>query len=59
MTVGLLNTISVVFENRLCDSLSVVVSCASTMDEPSCVALVEGLSLRKKTVGGDVFYLHV
>ncbi|RFU79624.1 nadp-binding [Trichoderma arundinaceum] len=36
----------------------VVISCASSLDEPSCLALVEGLGIRKQATGQDVFYIH-
>jgi hypothetical protein len=37
----------------------VVISCASAMDLPSCLALVEGLGNRKASTGVDVHYIHV
>ncbi|KAL6796334.1 hypothetical protein GGI42DRAFT_97897 [Trichoderma sp. SZMC 28013] len=36
----------------------VVVSCASSLDVPSCLALVEGLGIRKQATAEDVFYIH-
>ncbi|KAK4069196.1 hypothetical protein Trihar35433_5775 [Trichoderma harzianum] len=36
----------------------VVISCASSLDEPSCLALIEGLEIRKQTTEKDVFYIH-
>ncbi|KAL7916792.1 hypothetical protein GGI35DRAFT_474051 [Trichoderma velutinum] len=36
----------------------VVVSCASSLDVPSCLALVEGLGIRKQAIAQDVFYIH-
>ncbi|CZR54059.1 uncharacterized protein PAC_03942 [Phialocephala subalpina] len=35
-----------------------VISCASTMDLPSCVALVEGLGTRRAKTGKEVNYVH-
>lgn len=37
---------------------AVVISCASSLDEPSCLALIEGLADRKLTTKQDVFYIH-
>jgi nucleoside-diphosphate-sugar epimerase len=36
----------------------IVVSCASAMDEPSCLALVEGLGERKRRSSDPVLYIH-
>ncbi|KAL6901253.1 hypothetical protein GGI43DRAFT_383590 [Trichoderma evansii] len=36
----------------------VVISCASSLDEPSCLALIEGLGVRKLTSKRNVFYIH-
>ncbi|KIV84582.1 hypothetical protein PV11_00355 [Exophiala sideris] len=36
----------------------IVISCASAMDLPSCIALVEGLGERKAKYGKDVYYIH-
>ncbi|KUJ11031.1 NAD(P)-binding protein [Mollisia scopiformis] len=35
-----------------------VISCASAMDLPSCLALVEGLAQRRASTGTDVHYIH-
>jgi hypothetical protein len=37
----------------------VVISCASAMDLPSCIAMVEGLGERKAASDKDVLYIHV
>ncbi|KAM0251652.1 hypothetical protein ACHAQJ_008112 [Trichoderma viride] len=43
---------------RVASEHDVVVSCASSLDVPSCLALVEGLGIRKQTSNQDVFYIH-
>ncbi|KAL6835646.1 hypothetical protein J3E69DRAFT_352165 [Trichoderma sp. SZMC 28015] len=43
---------------RVASEHQVVVSCASSLDVPSCLALVEGLGIRKQDTAQDVFYIH-